>query len=160
MPYAKPSTPTNIAHSNPPNQLPTYHFTSFLITAHTQQPSASCQTLYAAFPPFSFPPSLHAMHSAPAAKSNVVFCICTHMRLILHLCVPSVCQYSLNATHPSMNQQTVSSLHYRARIRVHRFLKRTIKYLLNHKMKHCSTYTPPDLPPTLPASLALSKGIH
>ena len=98
------------------------------------------------------------MHSAPAAKSNAV--LNTDMRLILDLCALAAWQYTLNATQPSMNEQTVSSLYRRARTPAHRLLKPTTKYLLNHKMTHCSTYTTPGLPPTLAARLALCKAIH
>ena len=59
-----------------------------------------------------------------------------------------------------MNLQTVRSLHYRARTRIHRLLKRTTKYLLNNKMTRCSTYTTPAHPPTLTARLVLCKAIH
>ena len=98
------------------------------------------------------------MPNAAAAKSNAVFY--TQCRLILHSSALAASQYTLNATQPNMNQHTVSSLHHLARAPAHRFLKRTTKYLLNHKMTHCSTYTTPDLPPTLAARLALCKGIH
>ena len=82
------------------------------------------------------------------------------MRLILHLCALPVWQYTLNAAHTSMNQHTVSSLHYSPRTPPHRFLKRTTKCLLNHQMTRCSTYTTPDLPPTLAARLAPCQSIH
>ena len=103
-------------------------------------------------------PTRRAIHRAAAAKSTAV--LNTHMRLIMHLCVLPAGQYTRNATQPSMNHQTVSSLHHRARTPAHRFLKPTTKYLLNHKMTHCSTYTTSDLPPTLPARLALWKAIE
>ena len=98
------------------------------------------------------------MHNAAPAKSNAV--LKTQLSLILHLCTLPVWQYTLNATQPSMNYQTVSSLHHRARTPAHRVLKRTTKYLLNHNMTYCSTYTTPYLPPTISARLAVCKGIH
>ena len=55
--YAKASPPTNVGHSNPPNQLPTYHFTFSANTNHNVKPAASCHTLYTTLPPLSFPPS-------------------------------------------------------------------------------------------------------
>ena len=103
------------------------------------------------------PPS-HAMHNAAAPKSTAV--LNTQLSLILNLSAPAAWQYTLNVTHPGMNQPAVSRPHYRARTRVHRFLKHTTKHLLNNKMTHCSTYTAPDLPPILAARLALCKGIH
>ena len=103
-------------------------------------------------------PIRHSIHNAAAPKSNAV--LNTQLRLILHLCAPPVCQYSLNATQPSINHQIVSSLHYRARTPAHRLLKRTTKYLRTHKMTQCSTYTTPDRPPTLAARLAVCKDIH
>ena len=98
------------------------------------------------------------MHNAGAAKSYAEFN--TQLSLNLHLSAPAMWQYTLNATQSSMNQHTVSSLHYRARTPAHRVLKRTTKYLLNDKMTHRSTYATPDLPPTLAARLAVRKGIH
>ena len=98
------------------------------------------------------------MHNAAAAKSSAV--LYTQLSFILHSCAHSAWQYTLNATQPSMNLQTVPSRHYRARTPAHRFLTRTTKYLLTHTMTHCSTYSTPDLPPTLAARLALCKGIH
>ena len=59
-----------------------------------------------------------------------------------------------------MNQHTVSSFHHRVPTPPHRLLKRTTKYLPNHKITHGPTCTTPDLPPTLPAPLALCKRIH
>ena len=59
-----------------------------------------------------------------------------------------------------MNQQTVSSFHYRPSARVHRLCKRTTKCLCTHTMTTRSTCTTPDLPPTFAARLALCKGIH
>ena len=84
------------------------------------------------------------VHSAAASKFNAV--LDTQLRLILHLCALAAWQYTLNATQPSRIEQAVSSLQYLPRAPPHRFLKRTAKYLLNHKMTHCSTYTTPDLP--------------
>ena len=110
------------------------------------------------FTPTYLPPTRQPIHIAAAAKSTAVFN--TQLCLILHLCSLPTWQYTLNATQPTMNQRTVSSLHHRARTPAHRFLKRTTKYLLNHKMTHHSTYTTPDLPPTLTARLVLCKGIH
>ena len=98
------------------------------------------------------------MHNAAAAKSNAVFN--TQLSLILHLCPPPVWQYTLNASQPSMNQQIVSSFHYRSSPRVHRLLKRTTKYLLTHLMTRCSTYTTPHLPPALAARPAVCKRVH
>ena len=98
------------------------------------------------------------MHRAAAVKFNTVFH--TQLSLILHLCALPVWQHTLNATQPSMNQHTESSLHPHARTPAHRFLKPTTKYLLNHKMTHRSTYTTADLTPTLAARLALGKGTH
>ena len=98
------------------------------------------------------------MHDAAPAKSNAVFN--TQLSFILHLSAPPAWQYTFNATQPRVNQHTVSSLHHRARSPPHRFLKRTPRYLINHKMTHCSTYTTPDLPPTLAARLAVCKRIH
>ena len=92
------------------------------------------------------------------AKCNAVFN--AHILLILHLSAPAASQYTLNATQPSMNHQTVSRPNRRARKQADRFLKSTTKYLLNHKITHCSTYATPDLPPTLAARLAVCKGIH
>ena len=154
MLYAKPSTPTNIRHSNPPNQLPTYHFASFPIAAHTQSPAASPHTLYTVLPALSLP------QSATQCTALQLPTPAQHMLQSLHLFALAAWQYTLNATQPSMNHQTVASLHQRTRTPAHRFLKRTTKYLLNHKMTHCSTYTTPDLPPTLAARLAICKGIH
>ena len=82
------------------------------------------------------------MHSFADAKSNAL--LHTHIRLMLHLSAPPEWQYTLDATHPSMNQHTASSRHYHGRTPPHRFLKRTTQCLLNHKMTHCSTYTTPD----------------
>ena len=58
--------------------------------------------------PTYLPPTHHPIHNAAAAKSNAVFN--TQLCLILHLSALPVWQYTLNATQPSMNQQTVSSL--------------------------------------------------
>ena len=139
MPYGHASIPTNIGQWGPSNKLGTYHFGCFLISKQTQKQAGSCNTLY-------------------TAKSNAV--LNTQLSLILHLCPLPAWQYMLSATQPSMNQQTVSSLHHRARTPAHRFLKRTTKYVLNHKMIHCSTYTHPNPRPTLAGRLALCKGIH
>ena len=79
------------------------------------------------------------------------------MRLILHLCALAVWQYTLNASQPSMNQQTVSSPHYRSSARVHRLCRRTTKYLGTHKMTTRSTYTTPDLPQHLLPVLLYAK---
>ena len=98
------------------------------------------------------------MHSAAAAKSNAV--LNTPLSLILHLSAPAVRQYTLNAIQPSMNQHTVYSLYCRARTPAHRLLKRTTKYLPNHKMTHLATYITPYLPPALAACLAVCKGNH
>ena len=95
------------------------------------------------------------MHNAAAGKSTPVFN--TQPRLISHLSSLPAWQYTLNVTQHSMNHQTVSSLHQRARTPPHRFLKCNIKYRLNHKITHCSTYTTPHLPPTLTARLAYVK---
>ena len=81
--------------------------------------------------PIFLHPSPHTMHSAAAAKFNAV--LNTQLSLILHLCAHPVLQYTLNATQPSMHQQTVSSRHYRVSTLAHRFLKRTTIYLLNNK---------------------------
>ena len=152
------STPTNIGYSNPPNQLPIYHFGFFLITHHTQAPTASCHTLHSVLPGFRFPPS--TTQSKMLQQPNPMQTLNTQVRLILHSCALAASQHTLNAAQPSINQHTVSSLHYRPRTPVHRFLKRTTKYLLNHKMTLCSTFTPLDLPPTLAARLAVCKRIH
>ena len=98
------------------------------------------------------------MHNAAAAKSSAV--LYTQLSLILHSCAHSAWQYTLNTSQPSMNQQTVSSFHYRPSARVHRLCKRITKYLLNRTMTTRSTCTTPDLPPTFAARLALCKGIH
>ena len=108
--------------------------------------------------PIYLTPILHSLRNAAAAKSNAVFN--TQLCLSLHLCALPVWQYTLNASQPSMNQQTVSGLPYRSSARPQRLLRRTTKYLLAHKMTHCSTYTTPDLPPTLAPRLALCKAIH
>ena len=78
----------------------------------------------------------------------------------MYLHAPATRQHTPNATQASMNQESVCTLHYRARTAARRFLKRTTKYLHNHKKTQCSTYTTPDLPPTLAACLAVCKGIH
>ena len=75
---------------------------------------------------FSLPSSVldqMKMRSDNQPKSTAVFN--TQLSLILHLCPLPAWQYMLSATQPSMNQQTVSSLHHRARTPAHRFLKRT-----------------------------------
>ena len=110
---------------------------------------------------FSLPSSVldqMKMRSGNQPKSTAVFN--TQLSLTLDRCALAVWQYMLNATQRSTNQQPVSSLYHRTRTPAHRFLKRTTKYLLNHKMTQSSTYTTPDLPPTLAARLAVCKGIH
>ena len=157
MPYAKASTPTNIGQSNPPNQLPTYHFASLLNKTHTQILTSSCHALYTILHRLS-PPTPQSTHNAVAAKSNAVFH--TQLSLIVHLSAHPVWQYTLNVTQPSMNQQTVSTLHCQARTPANSLLKRNTEYQLNNKMTQCSTYTTPDLPPALAARPALCKAIH
>ena len=120
----KPSQPT-------PN-IPRRHLAS-----HNpySKPTASSHTLYTILLP---------SRGDATAKSNSVSN--TELSLILHLSAPAVWQYTLNATQISMNQTTVSILHYSARTPAHRFLKRTTIYLLNNKMAQCSTYITPYLP--------------
>ena len=109
--------------------------------------------------PINLPRIPHSKRDAAAAKSNALSN--THMLLILHLSALAAWQYTLSATHPTMNQPTVPSHHQRTRTPpTHRFLKRATQYLLNHKLTHCSSYTTPDLPPTLAAPLAVCKAIH
>ena len=105
-----------------------------------------------------FHPARQSIHKAGAAKFNAVFN--TTICLCVRLSAPSVWQYTLKTTQPSMNHHTVSSRHYPARTPPHRFLKHTTKYLLNHKMTHCSIYATPGLPPTLVARHAVWQRIH
>ena len=158
MPYAKASTPTNIAHSNPPNQLSNIQFR--LLPNHS--PYSKTHRFFSHTSHYIshtlLPRTRHEIHNARAATSNAAFNM--QLRLVSFFSPLPVWQYTLNTSQPCMNQQTVSSLQYSPRRRVHRLCKRTTKYLLNHKMTHCSTYTTPDLPPTFAARLALCKGIH
>ena len=108
--------------------------------------------------PAYLPPTPNPICIAASAKFSAVFN--TQLGLMLHSSALAVWQYTLNATQPSMNHHGVSSLHYPARTPPHRFLKRTTKYLLNHKITHCSTYTTADLPPILAARLQVCNEIR
>ena len=125
--YAKPSTPTNIRQSNPPNQLATYCFGSFL----NKNPPVLA-THFILYYPHSDSP-----HSPVNTQSYScqIHCSTFHAaarRLLLHLYALAVWHCTLKATKPSMNLRTLRSPHYRAPTQAHRLLKRTCRNLVTH----------------------------
>ena len=110
---------------------------------------------------FSLPSSvLHGMkmRSDNQPKSNAVFS--TPLCVIWHFSAPPVWKYTLNATQPRRNHQTVPRRCYCGRKPAHRFFTHTTEYLFNHKITHCCTYTTPDRNTTLADRLAICKAIH
>ena len=86
--YAKVSTPTHIGQSNPPYQLATCPFGSFLNKPHTEKPSGSCNRHYTILPPFRSPHSpVNAQRYSSQIQCSTFYAVALDLAFIRTPCV-------------------------------------------------------------------------